>query len=190
MSSASAPLWTLDELGAKVAVALAVDYEPPRNGQVRDVPDVRTIRYYTTLGLLDRPAAMRGRTALYHQRHLLQLVAIKRLQARGLTLAQIQQRLLGLPTSKLRELARLPAGLESLEPEAAPPAEAAPPGAFWQTPPAPASTVLAGVPLAEGATLLLNAKYDLDEEDLAALRTAAAPLLKWLKARRLIGTGD
>ena len=46
------------------------------------VPDARTIRYYATLGLIDRPEAFRGRTALYGARHLSQLVAIKRLQAK------------------------------------------------------------------------------------------------------------
>src|SRR5690348_15034744 len=73
-------LLTLDELSARVALALADHYEGQASARVRDVPDVRTIRYYTTLGLIDRPAALRGRTALYGRRHLLQLVAIKRLQ--------------------------------------------------------------------------------------------------------------
>ena len=50
----------LEELAARVALALAADYAGQANGRVRDVPDARTIRYYTTLGLIDRPAAMRG----------------------------------------------------------------------------------------------------------------------------------
>src|SRR3954468_6970945 len=104
------PLWTLDELTAQVALALAVDYPGQPSGRVREVPDRRTVRYYTTLGLIDRPAAVRGRTALYSTRHLLQLVAIKRLQARGLPLAEIQSRLVGQTDAALRELARLPAG--------------------------------------------------------------------------------
>src|SRR5439155_1576002 len=58
--------------------------------QVRAVPDERTIRYYAAIGLLDRPAAMRGRTAIYGARHLAQVVAIKRLQAAGRSLAEIQ----------------------------------------------------------------------------------------------------
>ena len=78
------------------------------SGRVRDVPDLRTIRYYTTLGLLDRAAAMRGRTALYGRRHLFQLVAIKRLQARGHSLAEIQQRLVGLSDTALRWVAEVP----------------------------------------------------------------------------------
>src|SRR3954454_6298528 len=105
-------LWTIDELTEAVAAALAEGYGGPPNGRVRGVPERRTIRYYTTLGLIDRPAEMRGRTALYGRRHLLQLVAIKKLQARGLSLAEIQQRLLGLPDEALRELARVPEEVE------------------------------------------------------------------------------
>src|SRR5437667_12701539 len=132
-------LWTLDDLSARVALALAEDYEGQPSGRVRDVPDQRTIRYYTTLGLLDRPAAMRGRTALYGRRHLLQLVAIKRLQTRGLSLAEIQQGLIGLNDAALRGLARLPANIETRMPApspAPPPAEREP---FWSAAPAPVS---------------------------------------------------
>ena len=49
-------LWTLDELGARVALALAVGYDGQANDRVHELPDRRTIRYYTTLGLIDRPA--------------------------------------------------------------------------------------------------------------------------------------
>src|SRR6476646_856781 len=81
--------WTLPELVAEAASWIAT-LPPPKNGQVRAVPDERTIRYYATLGLLDRPAAMRGRTALYGRRHLAQVVAIKRMQGAGRSLAEIQ----------------------------------------------------------------------------------------------------
>src|SRR5271169_2293840 len=108
MSQSLNTLWTIDELGTSAALALSVNYEGAPNGRVREVPDRRTIRYYTTLGMLDRPLEMRGRTALYGRRHLWQLVAIKRLQARGLALAEIQQRLLSLPDAALRQLAALP----------------------------------------------------------------------------------
>src|SRR5881392_3892754 len=99
-------LWTIDDLGTQAALALSVDYAGAPNGRVREVPDRRTIRYYTTLGLIDRPAEMRGRTALYGLRHLQQLVAIKRLQARGLSLVEIQQRFLGLSQKELTQLAK------------------------------------------------------------------------------------
>ena len=74
--------WTLDQLCAQVSLALAVDYAGAPNERIRDVPDPRTVRYYATLGLLDRPR-IEGRTALYGRRHLLQLVAVKRLQGHG-----------------------------------------------------------------------------------------------------------
>src|SRR6267378_745075 len=96
--------WTLDELCDQVAQALARDAPAALDGRVREVPDRRTLRYYTTLGLLDRPAEMRGRTAYYGRRHLLQLVAIKRLQARGLSLAEVQERLVGIGHAALARL--------------------------------------------------------------------------------------
>jgi len=83
-------LWTLTELVAAAATRIAA-LPAPKNGQVRAIPDERTVRYYATLGLLDRPAMMRGRTALYGARHAAQVVAIKRLQTMGRSLAEIQQ---------------------------------------------------------------------------------------------------
>jgi hypothetical protein len=100
--------WTLDELAERVDAALAVDYHGQASGRVRDVPDRRAIRWYTTIGLVDRPAAHRGRTAMYGPRHLLQLVAVKRLQARGLPLVAIQQELAGATDTQLARVARLP----------------------------------------------------------------------------------
>jgi DNA-binding transcriptional MerR regulator len=82
-------MWTLPELVAEVATRSAA-LPAPRNGQVRAIPDERTVRYYGTLGLLDRPAAMRGRTALYGPRHAAQVIAIKRLQTMGRSLSEIQ----------------------------------------------------------------------------------------------------
>src|SRR5262245_47660974 len=105
-----AELWRIGELQALTAAALAAtDQDESPSGRVRAVPDSRTIRYYTTLGLIDRPAEMRGRTAWYGRRHLLQLVGIKRLQAQGLPLAEVQRELAGATTRRLSSLAALPA---------------------------------------------------------------------------------
>jgi DNA-binding transcriptional MerR regulator len=82
--------WTLPDLVAEVAAQIAA-LPAPRNGQVRAVPDDRTVRYYAAIGLLDRPLEMRGRTALYGQKHVAQIVAIKRLQTMGRSLSEIQQ---------------------------------------------------------------------------------------------------
>src|SRR5215218_5658073 len=125
------PRWTLDELAERVDAALAVDYPGQSSGRVRDVPDRRAIRWYTTIGLVDRPVAHHGRTALYGPRHLLQLVAIKRLQARGLSLVAIQQELAGATDTHLARVARVPM----------PAARAAARGmaAFWRQQPAAAA---------------------------------------------------
>jgi hypothetical protein len=98
----------MDELVERVARALAAEYPGAPNGRVRDLPDRRAIRWYTTTGLVDRPLGMRGRTALYGRRHLLQLVAVKRRQAQGHTLAAIQAELHGADDAVLAEVARVP----------------------------------------------------------------------------------
>lgn len=185
------PVWTLDELCLEVGRALSVGYGGVPSERVRDVPDRRTVRYYTTLGLVDRPA-VRGRMALYGRRHLLQLVAIKRLQSRGQSLHEIQQRVPHLSNAELEALADVPPQLETL------PAETPPeplPREFWKaTPPAPQAPAAAaefnktlhGVPLGAGAILLLPLRRALDDNDLEAVRTAAAPLLRLLQTRDLI----
>ena len=134
MDQAHAP-WTLAELTDRVAEALAVGYRGQRSGRVRDVPDQRAIRWYTTLGLVDRPAAMRGRTALYGRRHLLQLVAIKRLQAEGRSLAEVQVELAAAGDERLERIARLPATTPSRS-EAATLARRSPPRAAAAVAPA------------------------------------------------------
>src|SRR3954453_18312379 len=100
-------VWTMDELVERVRRALAAEYPGAPNGRVRDVPDRRAIRWYTTTGLVDRPSGMRGRTALYGPRHLMQLVALKRRQAQGHKLADIQAELAGAPDEDLRRIAQL-----------------------------------------------------------------------------------
>jgi MerR HTH family regulatory protein len=98
----------MDELVERVRQALAAEYPGAPNGRVRDLPDRRAIRWYTTTGLVDRPLGMRGRTALYGPRHLLQLVALKRRQAEGRTLAEIQLELSCAPDEALTAVARVP----------------------------------------------------------------------------------
>ncbi|WP_436519997.1 MerR family transcriptional regulator [Actinoplanes sp. HUAS TT8] len=129
-------MWTMEELIDRVRAALTAEYSGAPNGRVRDLPDRRSIRWYSTIGLVDRPLGTRGRNALYGPRHLLQLVAIKRLQAAGRTLAEIQAELGGASEEALTDLARVPSDLLRVDPESAPPAPAARPP-FWKAPPAP-----------------------------------------------------
>jgi len=103
-------LWRIEQLSALVDRALERStYGGQDSARVREVPDVRTIRYYTTIGLLDRPQEMRGRTAFYGRRHLWQLVAVKKLQAEGMSLVDVQAALAGASNRKLQKLAGLPA---------------------------------------------------------------------------------
>lgn len=128
-------IWTIGELAERAADVLGPDSRA--NGRVRDVPNERLVRWYTTIGLLDPPSARRGRVALYGRRHLLQLVAIKRRQADGMSIAAIQMELAGATDATLDTIARLPteapfeAPFEAMETRAA---NADPPAArdrFW-----------------------------------------------------------
>lgn len=93
---------TLEDLSSEVSRLLqdgglaSADFD----GRISPLPDARTIRYYTTLGLLDRPAIV-GRQARYGRRHVLQLMAVKALQALGLPLAEIQRQLYGKSDAEL-----------------------------------------------------------------------------------------
>ncbi|WP_255204910.1 MerR family transcriptional regulator [Actinomadura sp. BRA 177] len=100
--------WTIGELAERAAAALAADGAAQVNGRVRDVPNTRLIRWYTTIGLVDPPLARRGRTALYGPRHLLQLVAVKRRQAEGRSIAEIQLELTAATNDTLTRIAALP----------------------------------------------------------------------------------
>ncbi|MEU7746850.1 MerR family transcriptional regulator [Nonomuraea sp. NPDC049158] len=100
--------WTIRELAERAADALRAHARPdaqPLNGRVRDVPGERLIRWYTTIGLVDPPLTRRGRIAQYGRRHLLQLVAIKRLQAAGRSIAEIQTALTGATDTTLERTA-------------------------------------------------------------------------------------
>lgn len=108
-NSGMKPKWRIDEFAQVVKEALeASGYQGPCSGRVRAVPDPRTIRYYTTLGLLDRPEEFRGRVAYYGPRHVLQLAAIKQLQAQGASLQQVQEQLAGADEERLQQWARIP----------------------------------------------------------------------------------
>jgi hypothetical protein len=99
--------WTLEELTAEVARQLQSLSLSMKNGQVADVPNSRVVRYYQTVGLLRRPH-QRGRTAFYGPMHVVEIVAIKRLQARGLSLDEVRAMMFGKTDGQLRTLADLP----------------------------------------------------------------------------------
>ncbi len=189
--------WTIQELVKRVEQALQADYAGQLNRRVRDLPSLRTIRLYTTLGLLDRPY-LQGRTGYYGPRHLMQLVAIKRLQAEGLSLAEIQERLLGLTDSALAEIARVPLALLSTEVSETetPNGTSRRQTAFWKLTPAvrEATTTTERPPapvrhwqsieLTEGVHLLIESEQPLSREAVEALQESARPLLRTLQRLR------
>ena len=210
--------WTLQDLVEEVALQLAA-LPVPRNGQVRAVPDDRTIRYYATIGLLDKPIEMRGRTAFYGKKHIAQIVAIKRLQAMGRSLAEIQQLWPTLDDATLARMSGVPfIGADPMAPRTfwksdelsdvrvvsapAGPAAVTTPALHVAAGGAPTVGVVvpatgapvreARVELAPHITLALSG---IDERtvslaDVRALREAAAPLLAELASRRLAPSSD
>lgn len=193
--------WTISELSERVADALAASGEVP-GGKARAIPDERSIRYYTTLGLIDR-ATLRGRTAYYGARHLAQLVAIKKMQADGATLAEIQGLLPAIDDAALAELTGVALVARSL-PAArrdfwratpatiapAPEQEAIASAPSAQTGPAPAAfTTEHHLELAPGVRIAIHAARAPTDADADALRAAAGALLAELVRRRLIDPG-
>lgn len=185
-------LWTLEQLPDRVAELLSDNYDGQPNGRVRELPNGRTIRWYTTIGLVDRPVAARGRTALYGTRHLLQLAAVKRLQAAGRTLAEIQEQLVGATNDQLADIAEVSRMDVSWT---QPPVRVQ---GFWRaaahTPAAPlvtndsvtehvSNTVMSvhGVRIGDSVTVMLDAATRApDADERAAIEAAAAPLLDLL----------
>ena len=205
----STAVLTLPEVVGSIPALLSRDYDGVRNGRVRDLPDVRTIRWYQSLGVLDRPTEFRGRAALYGRRHLLQIAVIKKLQASGLSLEEIQG---GLPGRTDAELARaLGMKLDEvdavIEARVADRTAAAASGleaalqpsrrdsAFWKTRPAaasapaasaaaPATTTEASLPLQSkavgGNVVVLWNGRPLDASEQAKLAELSAPLVAFL----------
>lgn len=198
MVGATTKRWRMQELvrlSRKLQTKCDLDGDSRR---VRWRPNERLVRYYTTLGLLDRPAEMRGRTAFYGPRHILQLLAIKGLQAEGRDLKEIQQLLAGLPNQKLERIAGLPSGWEGslATEERAEPETDAPSmneSRFWERRPARAQwtpplsgggpRMLQAVEISPGVTLMLDssAYQGLDPGEIA---TAAENLIGYLQDHR------
>ncbi len=113
---------------------------PAGDGRAQARPDARTLRWYQTLGLLDKPLRYDGRSAVYGWRHVVQALAVKVLQGSGLRLDQVQQALAAQPFSAIEQ-----AVLAAIPSEGPlPPASAEPLGSrYW-------------VELGPGITLLLD----------------------------------
>lgn len=74
----------------------------PASGQSGERMSERNVRYYRTLGLVDAPAS--GGGAGYGEKHLLQLISIRLLQAQGIPLNRIRDLLFGRTIEELRQI--------------------------------------------------------------------------------------
>ncbi len=73
-------------------------------GSVNEVPDERMVRYYSTEGLIAPPEGKQGTSAVYGYLHLLQLLAVKRLQADHLSIKTIKELVEGKSVTELERL--------------------------------------------------------------------------------------
>ncbi len=104
---------TLDGLVEAAGRSLRQSGLQPDDGRVADGVDARGVRYYQTIGVIDRPVRYDGRRAVYGYRHLVQLLAVKKLQQEGHPLPLIQRALAGRSTEVLEQALGVVAGEQS-----------------------------------------------------------------------------
>src|SRR4051812_46995622 len=92
---------SLDELSSRINAWCEEHDIVPASGQAGEAVTERNIRYYRTLGLVDAPEG-----GGYGEKHLLQLTAIRLLQAQGLPLRRIRELLYGRSLKELQEIRR------------------------------------------------------------------------------------
>lgn len=92
---------TLDELVERAGELLAELVPEQTRYKVTPRPDARTVRYYVTRGLLPKPHGYDGGRARYGGRHLLRLLALKKMQAEHHTLRRISRALAGASDDEL-----------------------------------------------------------------------------------------
>ncbi len=134
--------------------------------RVSSFPDARTLRYYQSLGVLDRPLRHDGREVVYGYRHLLQAVVTKLLQSEGYSLAQVQRALLGRTTEALEQavteaLSGAPGIAERVPPPGGAPSVAPTPA---PTPPPPDLRALVTREVAPGVIVTLDPRLVSDPD--------------------------
>lgn len=93
--------FSIEELSSRINAWCEAAEVVPANGQAGEAVTERNIRYYRTLGLVDPPEG-----GGYGEKHLLQLTAIRLLQAHGLPLRRIRELLYGRSLKELQEIRR------------------------------------------------------------------------------------
>lgn len=93
----------MDDLVHAASEVIPVVAGPQERHKVTEIPDARTVRYYIQEGLVDRPHATSGSSALYGYRHLLQLVLIKVLQSLNLPIRRIHREIKALSNNQIEK---------------------------------------------------------------------------------------
>ena len=94
--------FSVDLLADRVTAWCTQPRVVPVNGQVATATNVRTLRYYRTLGVIDAPTEGGGNG--FGERHFLQACAVRVLQAEGLPLTRIQSLLFGRSDVELQSI--------------------------------------------------------------------------------------
>jgi len=92
------------ELADVAAQVLAESGPVQQRGTVSEVPDERTVRYYLTEGLLSPAEEKQGTASVFGYLHLLQLLAVKNLQAQHLPIRKIRELVEGRGERELERL--------------------------------------------------------------------------------------
>lgn len=157
LDSRESPSYSLADLAIAVNGWCRDQGVLPSSGQAADDLSERTLRFYRTIGLLDAPDCGGGRG--YGEKHFLQLVAVRLLQARGLPLRRIRELL---QSRSLEDLQRI--RTEGL-------AELTRPGDLrpgWTPPVRPETWRM--IPLTDDLFLVSRGAGDPDARTIAAIR--------------------
>jgi DNA-binding transcriptional MerR regulator len=101
------------ELADHVARILAESGPTQERGTVSEVPDERTIRYYLSEGLISPAEERQGTASVYGYLHLLQLLAVKKLQSEHLPIRKIREVVGGRSERELERLVGIEGGAEA-----------------------------------------------------------------------------
>ena len=177
--------WRLRELAGLAGAILERTGVTPVSSAASTKPSERTIRFYVSRGLVNRPDG-RGTSATYSYRHLLQVLAIKLRQMEGATLDRLATEFRDIPGDVLEHRVAtalgpsLPAP-DDLTPQA--PVPSSPPGAVSQDGRGPSDSRpgkgLRRITVAPGVEMLIDDSHPAwdDPGEFAALSARVAESL-------------
>lgn len=87
---------------ARKFIPLLIPEIPDR--RIKDLPGERTLRYYLSRGIISPPSGKKGVRSYFKKIHLLQILAVKKLQFQGFNLKKIGEILRGLEEREIEEI--------------------------------------------------------------------------------------